>query len=1072
MTAKRPPDRLGDEAARAAILNALDRNILVEAAAGTGKTTSMVGRMLALLRTGACNEIRTLAAVTFTRKAASELRARFQAALEAAVRNAAGGERERLRAALAGIEECFIGTIHAFSARLLRERPVEAGVGLDFRELDEAEDEGLRKAAWDAYVAGLFVRDPEGAIRGLKSVNLAPGMLESAFIAFAEYPDVEEWPLPDGGRAIPRLEEAWRAVREYVAHMAEMGERLPASWGRDALVPEYRRLPRLLAHYRDLRAPDELADFLTLFDKEAGIVQKEWSREGAFTKEEAKAERERWQAFREEVARPFLGEWRERCYGPVLRALLGARSVYDRLRRERGALNFPDLLLRAAGLLRDHAHIRRYFRRRFTHLLVDEFQDTDPVQAEVMLLLTAENPEERDWHRARPAAGALFVVGDPKQSIYRFRRADIATYNAVKQVFQEDEHGLVLELSTNFRAEACLIDWTNRVFRPAFPARATEESPAYVPLVGSRASAPEALSGIRVLRIPEERSRSNEDAVAYEAERIARFIRHALEKGLRLPRTERERAHGVPLEARPSDFLIVTRYTKNLPAYARALRDLRIPCRVTGGAVLNAIEELKLLHLFLFAATRPEDTVALVAALRSQLFGLSDAALYAYKKAGGRWAYASRAPEGLAPSDARAFEDAFQSLRLGARRLAGLPILAAVEKSLSDLGLLARAAAREGGAEEAGGLYKALELLRGAEPECLTALDLVDALGALVRGEENHDGVSALGDEPDAVRLMNLHKVKGLEGGVVFLADPTGEKRRPVGMHIDRSGDRARGFLAVTDGRSSHREAVLARAQGWEDYEARERAFLDAEETRLRYVAATRARALLVVSRRARGNHLNPWRAFEEVLEKAEELFDPGPQEPLQEKTSPAAPAEARAAGEDRARALARALHRTYDVQAAKSYALRTSPVDGALPETPFPAGMPFLGGEAESAPVLESSDEELAWGALLHALLERSLQAPATDLEAAARALLPEHGLDAKLAPQAAGIVRSVMRSALWQRARASDICLAEAPFHRRIDAGADESRKGREGPVPLLLRGVIDLVFREGDGWVLVDY
>ncbi len=160
----------------------------------------------------------------------------------------------------------------------------------------------------------------------------------------------------------------------------------------------------------------------------------------------------------------------------MLRVLNGAVATYDRLRREAGGLNYQDLLLLAARLLRDKPQIRRYFRRRFTHVLVDEFQDTDPVQAEVMLLLTAADPAQTEWRLARPVPGALFVVGDPKQSIYRFRRADIVTYNEVKKIIEQ--HGEVVVLRANFRSRKAVIDWVNTTFDQFFPAAADVYSPA------------------------------------------------------------------------------------------------------------------------------------------------------------------------------------------------------------------------------------------------------------------------------------------------------------------------------------------------------------------------------------------------------------------------------------------------------------------------------------------------------------------------------------------------------------------------------------------------------------------
>src|SRR5450756_836010 len=176
------PRQQKDHEAREVIRTALDTSLLVEAAAGTGKTASMVTRMVELIKTGALESVATVAAVTFTRKAASELRARFQAELEAAVgapdapeADAPGTTREeraRLEDTLANIDQCFIGTIHSFCARLLRERPVEADIDLAFQEIEPEEDYRLRKQAWDEYVMGLIARDPEDVAGSLRDLGM------------------------------------------------------------------------------------------------------------------------------------------------------------------------------------------------------------------------------------------------------------------------------------------------------------------------------------------------------------------------------------------------------------------------------------------------------------------------------------------------------------------------------------------------------------------------------------------------------------------------------------------------------------------------------------------------------------------------------------------------------------------------------------------------------------------------------------------------------------------------------------------------------------------------------------
>jgi ATP-dependent helicase/nuclease subunit A len=1042
-----PPDR----AQREQILRELDRNLLVEAAAGTGKTTCLVGRLLANLRTGRCTP-RTLAAVTFTRKAAAELRSRFQGELEAVLREGelSMAERDRLSEALAQIDLCFIGTIHAFCGRLLRERPVEAGVDLGFEELEEDGDQRLRHEAWRLHAAALVASDPDGLLPALEALDLHLSDLEPAFVAFAEYPDVEAWPVPGPEHALPDPAPAVRELRRYLAHMSKLEPRLPAEApDRDNLVRAYRRLPRVASHFDDLADPRQLMQLLEEFRSGAYVNIGAWLETKGFQKDEIWAERTSWETFRAQHVLPQLRAWYEHRYAVVMRALEGARRTYDRLRAERGLLNFGDLLLRAAALLREHPEVRRYFARRFTHLLVDEFQDTDPIQAEVMLLLTACDPEERDWQRCLPRPGSLFVVGDPKQSIYRFRRADIVTYGIVKRILERE--GPAVRLSASFRGTRRLVDWVNATFAPGFP-EATDASPEYVPLLhGARAAAPGAepdLAGALALPVEQERSYRKEDAAPDDADRVARTIRDLLDHGATVldPRTNEVRPLG------PGDFMVIAARRANLSLLARKLRDYGVPHQVTGGTGLNEVSELELLQVCLGAALQPENPVALVAALRSEAFGVSDAALYAFKTAGGRFAYRAPVPEGLDADAAAAIGEAFARLREHARWLDTLPALAAIERIVADLGLMVLAASREGGELEAGGLGKALEMLRAAERATTSASELLDLLAALVSKEEKLDGISALPERPDVVQVLNLHRAKGLEATVVFLADPTGASRHPVRVHIDRSGGHVHGYMAVfrSYGRSS---LLVAQPEGWEQHAAVEQRFLEAEELRLRYVAATRARSAVAVSQRPVYNSYNPWLFFEGKLEG--ELPDPGDQ------AAPAVPglaldeATVSAATAGIVERVAAARRPTYQVFAAKPLAL----AGGASSEEPLVVASAGEGSDGE-----EHGPE---WGAVIHLLLQTALEQPAAALEPLAEAALAEHELDPELAPAAVEVVRAVLASPLWARARAARRRLAEVPFQVPHKApGPDGSE------LPGVLRGVIDLLFEEPDGWVLVDY
>lgn len=293
------------------------------------------------------------------------------------------------------------------------ERPVEAGVDLAFEEIDENEDLRLRKSAWEAYVTMLYA-DASPMLAETLSLGIEINQLRPAFETFAEYPDVDEWPRPQV--APPDFDEIRSLLEEVDEHAADLQLRFPLShtdW--DEMMRKYARVRRMLQH-RDPQNPLDLIAILEQFTSVRQVESEKWS--GG--EKEAKEAKALWEEFRKR-GREHLNQWRKHCYPTCMALLHGARDIYDRMRRESGKLNYQDLLTKSAELLKDKPSIREYFRDRFTHVLVDEFQDTDPIQAQVMMFLTADDPGEANWQKCRPVSGSLFVVGDPKQSIYRFR---------------------------------------------------------------------------------------------------------------------------------------------------------------------------------------------------------------------------------------------------------------------------------------------------------------------------------------------------------------------------------------------------------------------------------------------------------------------------------------------------------------------------------------------------------------------------------------------------------------------------------------------------------------------------
>ena len=1043
-----------DQPARDRILRDLDTTLLVEAAAGTGKTTSLVGRMVELIGTGRC-EVGRLAAVTFTRKAAAELRGRFTAALEREARAAAGERAARLGTALAHSSGCFIGTIHSFCARLLRERPIEAGVDAGFEEIDDAADAVLRERAWNEFIAGLFAAADPRIVR-LADLGIHLGQLKPSFRTFAAYPDVEQWPAPEVrlGDLVP----ARQALERYLSRIRALLPAFPGERGTDRLMARYEGIERLARH-RELSRPVHLLEVLEEFDRPHGAVQKFWP---GGAKGGVKAEIETWDTFRAEVAGPFTARWRELRYAAVIPLLQDAVGVYDRLRAGAGALNFQDLLLRASRLLRDRPRVRAYFRERFTHLLVDEFQDTDPLQAEVVLFLTADDAAQTDWRACRPVSGSLFVVGDPKQSIYRFRRADIVTYQTVKRIIR-DAGGAVLGLDASFRTLPELVAWGNGVFSaPVFPEAETCYAPAAHPLsFGRPAAIPGGgLAGIRTITVSGPPSVAG-DAGDTDACRIARFIRHALDA--KLPVARPPSGAGGPAESTPAvpgDFLIVTWRRKHLHLYGAALERLGIPHLVSGGSAWGQVGELGLLSDLLRALVEPENPVATVGVLRGVLFGISDAELYDHVKAGGRFSYNAPLPEGLEEPARGRFADAFARMQRCAGWLRTMPPVAALERIVADLGLLLRALAAPGGDGRAGSIGKALAILREQSAELGSIAGVADLLERLIAEETPFDGLPARAAGSSVVRVMNLHKAKGLEAPVVFLADPGGKPRGGCSLHVDRSGARIVGYLAVEHQTGQFSSRLLAHPHGWERFAGEEERFEEAERNRLRYVAATRAGNQLVVTRRpGRGSQYSPWEFFRDWLDGAPELEDPGPQRPpatgaVTVTEADVAAAEAAIGGRWRIVEAA-----TYDLRGAKEIALSAAELHRRTP----------------------SGEHGTEWGTVIHFLLETALREPGRALQGLARAALEEQGLPTSRAPEALAVVGAVRASEIWRRATAAGSALVEVPFEICLNPGNDlladlagdgGGPQGGAGAVPVLVRGVVDLAFREAAGWVIVDW
>jgi ATP-dependent helicase/nuclease subunit A len=1013
--------RVADGAFRRRIREAAECNLLVEAAAGTGKTSSLVDRMVALVGSG--TPVERICAVTFTIKAAAQLDQRFQNALEAAARAEDDPERRRrFEEALKRLDACFIGTIHAFCSRLLRERPVEAGLDPGFTEMDEAEDLAQRAEAWKRYGDRLYTEGSPILARLLQA-GMELSDLRHAYELLCENTDV----VPVAAAMDPPdLSGARVEVESYIdAALSDLPREVPRG-GWDRQQQAIRAAHRMRGLF-DLGQTPDLARVLRELAHAGKTRPASWPDKAARRRSE-----ERFEQFRAAALEPALTKWREYLHPIAIAAIRPALADYETWRRREARLNFQDQLVFARNLLRDRPEVRRALQARFTPVLVDEFQDTDPIQAEVLLYLTGRDVHETDWRRLEPVPGSLFVVGDPKQSIYRFRRADIQTYDTVSEILQKSG-GDVLRLSTNFRSTPELCRWVNAVFAGVFPAERTPSQARHVALEPFRE--PEG-GEAPVFRIETpSRNRSSEVAQA-DAERVA----DAIAAGLR----------GEPPLGRPgasaSDYLVLARRRANLPGYARALEARGIPYEIAGGGgAFKYSEEVGTLVCALEAIADPENPVPLVAALRGALFGIDDESLYRFQRAGGRFDLRSTPPPRSDPRIRRAY-----ALLAQAAEWAGsLPPAAAVARFVNRLGAVAFAAAGSLGDARAGNLVKALAAARELSRERASFAEIVGRLRELTEDDRVEEMVTRPG-RSDVVRLMTLHRAKGLESRVVFLADPTDGKEWKPEIWIDRSIEPPVGHVLITKDAGSFSSAEeIARPLGWEEKQALEQEFLDCENDRLLYVAATRARDALVVSfrRNQKGDVGGPWRRL-----------DPHVRRELPK--SPAADSQAAAREPGAAEDLERfreELRKRWQAAGRESYASASV------------TALAHAGVRPEDRPFVPSTGRGMSWGSALHRLLEAAMRDPGLDLRGYAANVLREEDRPPEDLEAAVTAVDGVRGSPLWKRAIASPRCLVEVPF--AVSLRSSELGLAEEPP-ETLLSGAIDLVFEESGDWVLVDY
>jgi ATP-dependent helicase/nuclease subunit A len=1036
----------------------LDRNLVVRAGAGSGKTRSLVDRMVALVRSGV--SAREIAAITFTIKAAGELRVRFAKALreaakaiEARVSRSNGEEQEawqleltRLRQAEHLLEHVFIGTVHAFCGRLLRERPFEAGLSPDFEHIDPGSVMAHRRRFWNGFVA----RSADRWISRFEEVDLDPGDL---FDFFSDCANNEDVPL-EGLTLRPPLPDLRPAVNEMLDLVKEIVERTALSPGEGDLLKEVRSLYRY-AERETLDTPPALARFLhrarKLGTKKPTLSR--WGIRGSDAYLYAKEIKESLPGTVERVVDPPLSEWRDYVFFDAGQFVQEAVIEYSLTRRRRGEQSFDDLLWGARRMLERSVDNRAHFARKFSHILIDEFQDTDPVHAEILLFLTSTNRDETNPWKCQPAPGSLFIVGDDKQSIYRFRRADVDVFHRFEHLLTE-HGGLQISLTTNFRSEPRVCDFVNRALQPAFADPLKPAGQAdwedLVAFEGNRARKhPEPVIQIA---IPEKTKKVRSSIAAAEAPMVAEAISSLVEAStLKL-------ADGRAVElAGPigyEDVMVLFRTATYMPTFVQSLNRLGIPYAISGGKTLGKVESLKLL-LDPLDAVLKHDSVAQLAFLRGAFCGVSDTELMAFVEAGG----ALRMPirEGGMVEPGPALAHGLQMIDDLSKRLLGRAPAEAICGWVEDHGILAGLALREGGAGLAGSLIRILALVRSWDARGMSWPEVIEELHRLEDAEIEAEQLTLDALTGKAVQLMTVHQAKGLEAKVVILADPHWGGGPDNSLYIDRSGKEPTLAAQV----KNRAQDIIAWTPGWKKRSVRDLELQEAEELRLAYVAGTRAEELLMISFHPRAE--GPWSPFDRAIFEAPAFVGSTAGEAAKEDDQPG-PGMLRLVPQapDSSEVVTIAEQKAAEVEARRAAVRLPSYVEVSASE------------DADEAMYFASAGEGRgrSYGNLVHRLFESLVRNRHKSLERSwVERVAARHAADTIQTAERAVRTKEATRAAaafttstLWESVQSADEVHAELPY--------TFAEPAEGGYLETVHSGVIDLAYRTGDVWYVVDY
>lgn len=850
---------LVDAQARQTALTAHERTLLVEAGAGSGKTAVLAGRIAMLLMHGI--EPKTIAAVTFTELAASELLFRVRefasrmlggdipAELQLVLPNGLSDpQKESLLAAEAAIDDITCSTIHGFCQQLMRPYPVEANIDPGASIMDPDQEKLVFMDIVQEWLREQFDGEANGLLAELMLADPSRALALVDVILRHQKENEELQPPP-----APELPRLLAAFRENAAAYADFVNTVQVQEAETlGCATAFSSMAQAIAKF-DINTPAGLVDLVQV-RADASLC----TTTGAFKVYKKKG---KWEAAAQQIGRSksegatlnleaqklhelCASTWQELLQGiaaqllhdlmPVLQPAIQRMQDY---KRASALLDFNDLLRAARNLLRGHPPVRAALAGRYCHVLVDEFQDTDPVQTEIFWRLCGDPPAgaaDADWRQYRIRPGALFLVGDPKQAIYRFRGADVNAYVWARNAFQSQDPDSVISIVVNFRSCGPILDYVNGRFSAPLGQAGQPGFTALAAFHGPREGGP-CVTQLEIAVADDEGKASSTAMRDAEAEAVAKLCAHLIGNELIVDPSTRERR-----PCRAGDIALLAPTGADLWRYEQALEERGIAVATQAGKGFFRRQEIQDLIAITRVLANSRDTLALGALLRGPVVGLSEEELLDIV-----WSLRDESTSELVTLSlrldtervqhplAKAVLLKLQALRRSARGTTPHNLLSQAVDELRIRPLLMQRHGRQ--AERAlANVDLYLHFSRTYEVRGLEAFS--EAMAAAWR-DESRAAEGRPDAQEEAVTLYSMHAAKGLEWPVVV----------PINsMTLTRTADKD---VVARATNTLYCPVFGVSPIGHEAAAAQAKEELERERVRLWYVAATRAREMMIVPR-------------------------------------------------------------------------------------------------------------------------------------------------------------------------------------------------------------------------------